>query len=71
MSGACTGEEVSLSIGVDGVPTLEPGNDFGEQFMDNVGTCFYSEITVNSFLLEQSWLMGDGIGICEHGHLFW
>ena len=53
VSGACTGEEVSLSIGVDGVPfTLEPGNDFGEAISlpDNVGTCFYSEITVNSFL---------------------
>jgi len=62
---ACTGEEVSLNIDITGVPyTLEPGNDFGEAISlpDNVGECFVSEITINSFLPGAVLLdAGDGI----------
>ena len=50
---ACTGEAVDLNIAIEGVSyTLEPGNDFGEAISlpDEVGSCFYSEININSFL---------------------
>lgn len=62
---ACTGEEVFLDIAVEGVSyTLEPGNDFGEavSLPDNVGECFTSDISINSFLPGAVLLdAGDGI----------
>ncbi len=62
---ACTGEEVELSLDIEGVSfTLEPGNDFGEAVTlpDNVGECFASEINVNSFLPGAVLLdAGDGV----------
>ena len=50
---ACTGEAVALDIQVEGASfTLEPGADFGEaiELPDNVGSCFTSDININSFL---------------------
>jgi PKD repeat protein len=62
---ACTGEDVVLSVDIAGVAyTLEPGNDFGEAISlpDNVGECFVSEISINSFLPGAVLLdAGDGI----------
>lgn len=62
---ACTGEAVNLDIAIEGVSyTLEPGNDFGEavSLPDNVGECFTSEISINSFLPGAVLLdAGDGI----------
>ena len=49
----CTGEPLELAIEVEGVPYVqEPGTDFGEAIAlpDQVGSCFTSEININSFL---------------------
>lgn len=62
---ACTGEEVFLDINIEGESyTLEPGSDFGEAIAlpDNVGECFTSDISINSFLPGAVLLdAGDGI----------
>ena len=54
---ACTGEEVNLSVSIEGQPfTLEPSVDFGGGLFipDEPGQCFSSELTFTQFIPGQT-----------------
>ncbi|MEC8401775.1 MAG: gliding motility-associated C-terminal domain-containing protein [Bacteroidota bacterium] len=54
---ACTGEQVDLSVSVEGQPfTLEPSVDFGGGLFipDEPGQCFSSELTFTQFIPGQT-----------------